>query len=426
MQYSFLGKTDVGLVRQANEDSIGHQDMPWGKVIVLCDGMGGHRGGATASGIAVRCILEYFNTTEFQSVPSALDNAISFANEQIFASALDDPDLKGMGTTCVVVVVKGEEIWIAHVGDSRAYLYHSNTLYRLTRDHSFVQNLVDSGVITDDEAESHPRKNELLAALGIRAEVSVEVTQDPILLSKGDLLLICSDGLNGMITNAELAKLMIPDQELEDKCDSLIAAAKSGGGTDNISVQLLKIEQSSHKKSRFAPILPPADQATTNPGIAPGASSEPPPGRAGFNPIYLYVLIGLAVLVGAFFLYRMVLSPAGKEKNPGEVASGRIIRTACFFKWGLKGFECVEELNGIYSSGKCLFGENNGTKCLTDLMNSDCECKPKSPPPETEKDKKPDNKTPKEVLPGKPKKEGKTTKEEAKSGNKVDPKPGSE
>jgi serine/threonine protein phosphatase PrpC len=387
MKYSFFGKTDVGLVRQANEDSIGYQDMPWGKVIVLCDGMGGHRGGATASGIAVRCILEYFNSSEVDSIPEALESSVSFANEQIFATALDDPELKGMGTTCVVLVLKEEEIWIAHVGDSRAYLFHPHQLHRITRDHSFVQQLVDAGAISDEEAEHHPRKNELLSALGIRPEVTVEVTKEAILLAAGDTILLCSDGLNGMISDSQISLLMSSSNDLSEICANLIEAAKDGGGTDNVSVQLLHIEQSPHQKSRFLPILPPPDRATTNPHGESVKAIEPPP-RSNSKKIYLYGLIGICILIAGFFLIRMVLTPAPPApkiktaEQAEEVAVKRLIYVYTYYNSGYAGSEgkaCQKSIYDGYVKGECKIGKTLELDCIKAIRRSILKCGEKAP-----------------------------------------------
>ena len=159
MKYRNHSITNVGKVRKANEDNYGDTMTPNGHLFVVCDGMGGHVGGAKASSIAVSSIIEYFMRQEFSNVIQAIDRSLSFANEQIFANALSDPTLKGMGTTAVVLIISGNDCYVGHVGDSRIYLKSDNKLNRITKDHSFVQTLVDSGVISDDEAESHPNKN---------------------------------------------------------------------------------------------------------------------------------------------------------------------------------------------------------------------------------------------------------------------------
>lgn len=277
LRIQFANHTDVGRVRQANEDNQGHSEYFWGQVWVVCDGMGGHVGGARASHIAVTSILEYFARDKGQDPVDALKKAIAFANEQIYATALNDSSLRGMGTTCVVILQKESSLWIAHVGDSRAYIYTDGKLYKLTRDHSFVQRLVDEGAIAEEDAESHPRKNELLRALGIRGEVEVEVIADAILPKKGDTFLLCSDGLYGMTGDTGIQKVLAGAGTLEDKARLLIEEANEAGGTDNITVSLLHVTDSPHIANRYSAIKPPVNMSRTMPVSQEAASATPPP-----------------------------------------------------------------------------------------------------------------------------------------------------
>lgn len=250
MKYSCKSLTDVGRVRSANEDNLGEEQTPNGHLFVVCDGMGGHVGGATASSIAVNSIIEYFMREKYDNLILAIDRALSFANEQIYASALSNPDLKGMGTTAVVLLIRGEECFIGHVGDSRIYLRSNGKLNRITKDHSFVQTLVDNGVIRDEDAENHPNKNQILQALGIASEVNSTVCQSPILPKAGDMFMLCSDGLNGMVTDRELENILQEDN-LEVSTINLITAANNAGGHDNITASLVLIEESVHATSYF-------------------------------------------------------------------------------------------------------------------------------------------------------------------------------
>jgi serine/threonine protein phosphatase PrpC len=250
MKYSCKSLTDVGRVRSANEDNLGEEQTPNGHLFVVCDGMGGHVGGATASSIAVNSIIEYFMREKYDNLILAIDRALSFANEQIYASALSNPDLKGMGTTAVVLLIRGEECFIGHVGDSRIYLRSNGKLNRITKDHSFVQTLVDNGVIRDEDAENHPNKNQILQALGIASEVNSTVCQSPILPKAGDMFMLCSDGLNGMVTDRDLENILQEDN-LDVSTINLITAANNAGGHDNITASLVLIEESVHATSYF-------------------------------------------------------------------------------------------------------------------------------------------------------------------------------
>ena len=254
MKLNHFSKTVVGLVRKANEDSIGHIITPNKSNInvrIVCDGMGGHIGGAKASNIAINSIREYFLNTPNPVPQVALNDAISFANLQIFGSAQAEPEFKGMGTTCTVLLESEGLIYIAHVGDSRIYIHTDEKLYRITKDHSYVQGLVDKGEISDQQMETHPNKNQLTRALGIAAEVEAEVASKPILAKSGDFFLLCSDGLNGLINDRMINSVIKTNNTLETKCDNLITMAEAAGGHDNISVDLIEVLDSEHIKTQF-------------------------------------------------------------------------------------------------------------------------------------------------------------------------------
>ena len=187
------GLTITGQVRQANEDSCGFATVPNGELFVVCDGMGGHVGGATASRIAVEQIIQHFKAQHYPNIYQALHDALCRANIQIIGAANAEPSLKGMGTTACIVLVDGNDAYIAHVGDSRIYLYEEQKkrLFRITKDHSFVQSLVDMGQLDDRDAEHHPRKNVIMKALGIKEELKPEVFMSPVQPAKGDMFLIC-------------------------------------------------------------------------------------------------------------------------------------------------------------------------------------------------------------------------------------------
>jgi serine/threonine protein phosphatase PrpC len=254
MKLNYFSKTVVGLVRKANEDCIGHITTPNKSNLnlrIVCDGMGGHIGGAKASNIAVNSIIEYFSNTPNPVPQVALSEAISFANLQIFGFAQAKPEFKGMGTTCTVLLESEGLIYIAHVGDSRIYIHTDKKLYRITKDHSYVQDLVDKGEITDLQMETHPKKNELTRALGIAEEVEVEVASKPILAKSGDSFLLCSDGLNGRINDRMINSVINTNNTLETKCNNLITMAEAAGGHDNISVDLIEVHESKHINTQF-------------------------------------------------------------------------------------------------------------------------------------------------------------------------------
>lgn len=313
LQLIHAGDTDTGRVRAANEDNWGHVYASWGKAFVVCDGMGGHIGGATASALAVKSVLEYLQRDSMSNPAQSLARAIEFANEQIYATALSQPELKGMGTTCVVLAQKDDGVWIGHVGDSRAYLWHDGQLFRLTRDHSFVQQLIDSGSITEEEAERHPRRNELLRALGVKAAVEVEVTSAAILPSEGDRFLLCSDGLYGMTFDEGIRGILKQTSDNAEASRKLIQAANDAGGTDNITVSMVTITGSPHRGSRFQAITVATDlRKTMKVGDMPASTAASP--KSNNKSWLIYAL--MAVAIGAIAVF--VLWPDDSERIARE------------------------------------------------------------------------------------------------------------
>ena len=196
-----VGRTDVGRKRAANEDNMSNAITQNGLVAVVCDGMGGHVGGATASRIAVNCIIEHLNNVYYDDPRIAIGESIDAANRAILHEANEHPELTGMGSTCVLLLVRGGKVYIGHVGDSRIYLVRSKKIAQLTKDHSYVQMLVDCGEITKEQAEHHPRKNEITNALGIPSMSPATVADDAIIPEAGDCFVLCSDGLSGMVSD---------------------------------------------------------------------------------------------------------------------------------------------------------------------------------------------------------------------------------
>ena len=262
-----FAKGVIGNVRKAQEDSHGWKlGTPNGDLFVVCDGMGGHVGGATASRIAVDSIIEHIGKERYSTPIEALNGALQFANMQILGHAYAHPELKGMGTTACIVLVQDDGLWIAHVGDSRIYLYlgKEKQLHRITKDHSYVQTLVDAGEITDEEAEHHPNKNRIMKALGIKPELqpTFNFNELPILPKNGDIFLICSDGLSGMIPDHTIERVLGEENlTLLQKGDELIRLAMEGetvkpGGQDNCTMELIEIDNSKWKKSNFKSFNP--------------------------------------------------------------------------------------------------------------------------------------------------------------------------
>lgn len=239
-----VAKTDKGLVRENNQDAYAVGELP-GEVAwaVVCDGMGGAAGGNIASALAVKVISDkitssYNEKMRDSSIKNLLDSAIAAANIEVYDMAYSRPDLKGMGTTVVAVVVRNNVAYIAHAGDSRAYLVNENGVEQITVDHSLVQNLVDRGEITKEEAEHHPNKNVITRALGVDKRIDVDFSE--VDMYENETLILCTDGLSNCVNNSELAE-DIKDGQYYAFADRLVKRANRNGGNDNITVVAIAI-----------------------------------------------------------------------------------------------------------------------------------------------------------------------------------------
>ena len=239
-----VAKTDKGLVRENNQDAYAVGELP-GEVAwaVVCDGMGGAAGGNIASALAVKVISDkitssYNEKMRDSSIKNLLDSAITAANIEVYDMACSRPDLKGMGTTVVAVVVRDNVAHIAHAGDSRAYIVNKDGVEQITVDHSLVQNLVDRGEITKEEAEHHPNKNVITRALGVDKRIDVDFSE--VDLQENETLILCTDGLSNCVNNAEIAD-DIKDGQYYAFADRLVKRANKNGGNDNITVVAIAI-----------------------------------------------------------------------------------------------------------------------------------------------------------------------------------------
>lgn len=238
-------RTDIGNVRSNNEDAGSFFKINDAKIgvekgclLIVADGMGGHNAGEVASRMAVDIISEeYYKRNSDRSAERSLLKAFEFANKKIFDKASGNSSCKGMGTTCTAVAVSGSDIYFAHAGDSRAYLFKNGAISRITEDHTYVQELVKKGDITLREAETHPQRNILTNAMGTKPRLKVDTGKHPDRFDRNDRILLCSDGLYDYLTDEELAEAM-QMSSLQALADHLIAEAKRRGGKDNITLVL--------------------------------------------------------------------------------------------------------------------------------------------------------------------------------------------
>ncbi len=241
------GLSDVGCQRDNNEDRYAYwepdsdeQFARKGRLAIVADGMGGYEGGQEASRLAVEAIEDVYARTAEGDPQSWLVAGFHAAHSRIQEAAHRHPLLHGMGTTCTAIALLGHSLYYAHLGDSRLYLVRDASISRLTRDHSYVSRLVENGLIRPDEAESHPQRHILTAALGAGITVNPDRPDQPVALQPGDVLVLCTDGLWGLLNEGEV-RAAVAGRDVTEACRELVNTAKQRGGPDNITVQLLRI-----------------------------------------------------------------------------------------------------------------------------------------------------------------------------------------
>ena len=248
---NYYGKTDIGKKRENNQDCLGAKTLECGiTVLAVCDGMGGAKGGATASSLALdtflnACERDLKSGMEDGQIRSVLSAAVHEANSTVYRLGCSEEELSGMGTTLVAAVILHglDYMFIVNVGDSRAYSLCGDTATQLSFDHSYIQFLIDKGDITPEEAATHPDRHVITRAVGVSESVRPDV--DRIEIERmGDsqyYLLLCSDGLTGMVSNDEILRLVTSATDHEERLDSLIGAANNAGGDDNITVLIAEL-----------------------------------------------------------------------------------------------------------------------------------------------------------------------------------------
>jgi len=242
MDIEFASISDTGRVRQNNEDACGGfvpgdeaERQRVGALFVVADGMGGHRGGEIASRLAVQTIRNTYFALADGDRRAALLEAFARANAAILAQSVADAALFGMGTTCTALAVHAGRAYLAHIGDTRAYLFRDGEITQLTHDHSLVGEMVRSGMITDEDARTHPRRNVITRSLGIQENVAADAPETPLQVRQGDTFLLCSDGLTTFVSDADIAFTLEAGSPAE-VCRQLVDAANARGGRDNITV----------------------------------------------------------------------------------------------------------------------------------------------------------------------------------------------
>lgn len=233
--------TDIGKKRKMNQDYVYTSEMPVGplpNLFLVADGMGGHKAGDYASKCAIETIVKTVENSVCNEPVPVLEKAIRYANDVIRERAASDEALYGMGTTVVAATIDGDTLCVANVGDSRLYIVGGREIRQITRDHSLVEEMVRMGGLKREQARSHPDKNIITRAVGAEDDIEMDFFQ--VQLHRGDIVLMCSDGLTNMIEDEEIRMILHGQRDLVEKAESLVAAANNNGGKDNIAVVLIE------------------------------------------------------------------------------------------------------------------------------------------------------------------------------------------
>jgi len=259
MNYEFCIRTDPGLARENNEDSVTFEENV--RLGVLADGMGGYNAGESASGMATtfikselgRWLMQAGRHANVREVRRAMEICVDNANRSIFNAANSNPQYSGMGTTLVVGVFQDGKLLLGHIGDSRCYRLRGTEFAQVTKDHSLLQEQMDAGLITQEQAATSSNKNLVTRALGVEDAVLLEVNEHRV--DPGDIYLMCSDGLSDMVDDEGIAKILGNDSSLEQKVAQLVDAANANGGRDNISVLLAQASTDTKKRGLISRML---------------------------------------------------------------------------------------------------------------------------------------------------------------------------
>lgn len=330
VKVSVFGKTDVGKARDHNEDAFlvadlstknaslqpevrEHELGPKGTLLVIADGMGGAAAGEVASNLATKTIYEHMSTKWVDEEDNSADKfayrlreAVEEANTAIYLYAKERPEVRGMGTTTTAVGLLEDHLYLSQVGDSRAYLVRDGKGAQITKDQSLMQRLIDAGEISEEEAEHSERRNIILQALGPEATVKVDLTHQTA--RRGDTVIICSDGLSGLVDKDEIAATATSNEDLAVACTDLIALANERGGPDNITVVIARLDgdglDAAKKEDTVGHTVYPLldTESTTEP--VPVYDGSDPPSRKGQAALLLTaavsaVIIAVAVLAAA-------------------------------------------------------------------------------------------------------------------------------
>ncbi len=303
--------TNVGLEREENQDDLGWFSPNKGELFIVADGMGGEAGGKAAAKMAISTIKEVFETGE-GSVRDLLKTSTEAANCRIHELGNSgEPRYHKMGSTVVVLFIRENKAYIAHDGDSRIYLYRGNQLHRMTKDHSHIQQMIDGGLISPEDAEDHPDANIITRSLGAKPTIEVDIRPEPLTIYPGDLFLLCTDGLCGLANDHDIQNVLAQGRTAKETCDDLINVALNKGGYDNVTVQVVSFEREPGEE-----IAPPSSPLKTT-GIIGWARY-----KLGLPILLAAVCVCLGLFTGAAWL---LFKESPPPKKSSEITQTTIV-----------------------------------------------------------------------------------------------------
>lgn len=307
--FLYTSHTDKGCIRDNNEDSSGYVDSVNGHVFVVCDGCGGLPCGEKASQTVVNSLKFFFTNYYYKDPVQAIKDAIDYAQTRLIEEGRQHPECRGMATTLVLVLIRYNKAYYAHIGDSRIYFLGRGQLKQITKDDSYVQTLVDSGKITAEEAESHPRKNELMQVMGMTPSPTPHICAQPLFPADDEMILLCTDGLYNMVSAQDIHAILSRSGYIEDKGAELLRTAIENGGYDNITFQIIKFFNLENTTER-------TDQT-------PLRTDEEEVAAIRRTPVVMAILSVVIIILGVLMYLKEAKENAISNQNPAaQPASG--------------------------------------------------------------------------------------------------------